>query len=198
MGIIISTIEIYFFIYTVLKLFNNYSKGRFIFTLALTNYYILGLPKTIYFILLFTLLTYEYCIPSVAGAVYFKIKDTPKIKALKNILEMRYFRLSSHIILVCGDFVIHVLQEMGYALLDKLHLHIPSKSTPSAYQPLMPAAGKEEDEAKVLNEQLNNLLKYGTAILTDSVKDKEAQRKNAIRFMNDVGKFFNGAGKKTQ
>lgn len=183
---ITSIIEIFMYIYIILKLHRNYSNERLVEFLSFTSYYIFNFYVSMYVALTGMLIIHNKYIPIATSLLYSKMKDTRIISSVnKAIVSYNVIKLCDWLIII-GDMCNEICATIIVSLSGKIQNDTTGHSEQhnNSIDDFMTM--NEEEELDRINTQLDNLLKLGSDIITSTTGKRTENVTNTKFFMKSV------------
>ena len=196
----ISSLEIFAYFYTFLKLRSDFTKYRLISFISFTNYFIFGITISAYITLLNLLVMYYAYIPCVTTFAYSKIKDTSYVSTIKKYYTTHNINSICKWIVIMGDLCTSVLHTIISSILIRVQSTHNDKEGKTQNEPdnnLDDFLIEDDEQFQKLNKELDNLLSLGTSIITQTMAGrKEEQRAKVGTFVSGINTLL--GSKKTK
>lgn len=193
-------------IYIFLKTVNTYSEIRLCTMIIYMSYMFSGFTSMVYTIFVMMIVKYSKHIPMIIGTINTKYIDkrinTTTLTKVNDVLIEYNLQNIVKYYLVIGDVICNSMCAILINISNKIKEINPKYNEISKHINTMNTLtdteniddyieNNDEQHIQQLNDDLDNLLKMGTEILTQTIAGKKSEQEHRVnKFMNDAGKLF--------
>lgn len=189
-------------IYIFLKTVNTPTELQIRTLIIYTSFMFGGFVRMLYTIFIIIVLMYSKQIPTIFGTIKTRYNGTKFIvNANKFVIDYNLQNITKYYLMI-GDIIYNLLCTLFININNKIREINPRYNEMTKHVGTMNMLmdtetiddyidNNDDEHLQKLNSELDNLLKLGSNILTQTMSGKKSEQKhNVNKFMNDAGKLF--------